>query len=188
MNAWMNEWMNEWGFRFFGFVHIHVVGETRKPSEDGEMNEMPSRHRIWNSSPGGLMLPTILNIYEWAGNKHFVSLKLECQRGGGGGGEPVISDFPSRQPLATAPGPPSNIRRVLWNTYRDKLVTQQTRGIHPMLFHCWVSVGDGVPTLKQLWVNAPCLLGSHRSRLNFFYDTAATHLNSYAEHLICITW
>ena len=38
-------------------------------------------------------------------------------------------------------------------------ITQQTRGIHPMLFQCWASVEDGVPALKQLWVNAPCLLG-----------------------------
>ena len=38
------------------------------------------------------------------------------------------------------------------------IITQQTRGIHPMLFQCWASVEDGVPTLKQLWVNAPCLL------------------------------
>ena len=38
-------------------------------------------------------------------------------------------------------------------------VTQQTRGIHPMLFQCWASVEDGGPTLKQHWVNAPCLLG-----------------------------
>ena len=38
--------------------------------------------------------------------------------------------------------------------------TQQTRGIHPMLFQCWPTVFDAGPTLKQHWVNAPCLLGS----------------------------
>ena len=27
-----------------------------------------------------------------------------------------------------------------------------------MLFQCWSSDEDGVPTLKQLWVNAPGLL------------------------------
>ena len=27
-----------------------------------------------------------------------------------------------------------------------------------MLFQCWASVEDGGPTLKQYWVNAPCLL------------------------------
>ena len=37
--------------------------------------------------------------------------------------------------------------------------TKETRGIHPMLFQCWASVEDGGPTLKQHWVNAPCLLG-----------------------------
>ena len=36
---------------------------------------------------------------------------------------------------------------------------QRTRGIHPMLFHCWASVEDGGPTLKQQGVNALCLLG-----------------------------
>ena len=25
--------------------------------------------------------PTVLNLHEWAGKKHFVSLKLECQSG-----------------------------------------------------------------------------------------------------------
>ena len=39
--------------------------------------------------------------------------------------------------------------------------TQQTRGIHPMLFKCWASVKDGGPTLEQQWVNSPCLLGVH---------------------------
>ena len=28
-----------------------------------------------------------------------------------------------------------------------------------MLFQCWASVEDGGPTLKQLWVNTPRLLG-----------------------------
>ena len=39
---------------------------------------LPSRHRILNSNPRGLrsstlprMLPTILNLYEWMGKKHF---------------------------------------------------------------------------------------------------------------------
>ena len=38
-------------------------------------------------------------------------------------------------------------------------ISQQTRDIHPMLFQCWPSVEDDGPTLKQHWVNAPCLLG-----------------------------
>ena len=38
---------------------------------------------------------------------------------------------------------------------------QQTRGIRPTLFQCWASVEDGGPTLKQDWVNAPCLLGTY---------------------------
>ena len=59
------------------------------PPEDGEMNEMTLPSRIRNSSPGGLRpstlplghggSPAILNLYEWAGKKYFVSLKLEGQ-------------------------------------------------------------------------------------------------------------
>ena len=36
-------------------------------------------------------------------------------------------------------------------------VTQQTRGIHPMLFQCWPTVIDAGPTLKQRCVNVPLL-------------------------------
>ena len=60
---------------------------------------------------------------------------------------------------------------------RPTINTQQTRGIHPKLFQCWASVEAGVPTLKQLWVNAPCLLGS----LDLFHDTMCVqaHLSVY---------
>ena len=37
---------------------------------------------------------------------------------------------------------------------RNGSPTQQTRGIHPMLFQCWASVEDGGPTLKRHWGNA----------------------------------
>ena len=45
---------------------------------------LPFKHRIRNSSPGGLSpstLSTILNLYEGAGKKHSVYLKLEGQCG-----------------------------------------------------------------------------------------------------------
>ena len=50
------------------------------------MNKMtlPSRHKIQNSGPGGLRPstdPTVLDLYEWAEKKHFVSLKLGGQGG-----------------------------------------------------------------------------------------------------------
>ena len=38
---------------------------------------------------------------------------------------------------------------------------QKTWGNHLMLFQCWASIEDGGPTLKQHWVNSPCLLGRH---------------------------
>ena len=61
----------------------------------GNKMTLPSRHRLRNSSLGGLWpscllfgfrsrrLPTILNLHEWTGKKHCVSLKLECQCGAG---------------------------------------------------------------------------------------------------------
>ena len=39
-------------------------------------------------------------------------------------------------------------------------ISQQTRGIEPMLFECWATVYDAGLTLKQHWFNASCLLGS----------------------------
>ena len=35
---------------------------------------------------------------------------------------------------------------------------QQTRGIYSMLFQCCPIVFDAGPTLKQHWINTPCLL------------------------------
>ena len=40
------------------------------------------------------------------------------------------------------------------------MVTQETRGIDPILVKCWDSVVDGGPTLNQYWVHASCLLGN----------------------------
>ena len=37
-----------------------------------------------------------------------------------------------------------------------RLLSPQTRDIHPMLFQCWPTVLDAGPTLKQHWVNVPC--------------------------------
>ena len=44
------------------------------------------------------------------------------------------------------------------------ITTQQTRGIHQMLFQCWASVEDGGPTLKQHWMNVSCLPGMDVSK------------------------
>ena len=44
-----------------------------------------------------------------------------------------------------------------WCT-RERVVTQQTRAIHLMLFQCWPTVYDAGSTLKEHRVNAPCLL------------------------------
>ena len=85
------------------------------PPEDGEINEMtlPSRHMIHNSetwwsgvehaTSRSWRLHTVLNIYEWAGKKHFVSLKLECQSGG----RTRDLRFSNQAASTTAPGPPT---------------------------------------------------------------------------------
>ena len=40
------------------------------------------------------------------------------------------------------------------------------RGIYPMLFQCWASVFDAGQTLKQHWMNPPCLLDGVIVRLH----------------------
>ena len=36
-------------------------------------------------------------------------------------------------------------------TINDRCTSQETRDVDPMLFYCRADVGDGGPTLKQLW-------------------------------------
>ena len=43
--------------------------------------------------------------------------------------------------------------------FLGSVISQLTLGIHSMLFHCWTSVEDAEPTVKQHWVKASCLLG-----------------------------
>ena len=43
--------------------------------------------------------------------------------------------------------------------YTLKKVSQQTRGVDPMLFLCCADAEDGGPPLKQHCVNSSCLLG-----------------------------
>ena len=43
--------------------------------------------------------------------------------------------------------------------HRDRIRTQQTRDIAPMLIQCWAGVVDGGPILNQHWCNVSCLLG-----------------------------
>ena len=80
-------------------IHMHLVpylkSQIPPPPANYEMNKitLPSRHRMRNSSPGGLRSSTLPlshggssaphNIYEWSlrvsGKERFVPLKLECQ-------------------------------------------------------------------------------------------------------------
>ena len=96
------------------------------PSTNVEINKitLPSRHRIRNSSPGGLRPSTLPlshggssaphNTYEWSlrvsGKKRFVSLKTECQSRG------RTRDLPSFQAdrfITTASAPPPPLPKLL---------------------------------------------------------------------------
>ena len=62
----------------------------------------PWRFEAEHATSWSRRLPTILNLYEWAGKKHFVSLKLE-----GLSGVRTRDLWLSKQAaLTTAPGPP----------------------------------------------------------------------------------
>ena len=41
----------------------------------------PRRSEVEHATSRSRRLPTILNLYEWAGKKHFLSLKRKCQSG-----------------------------------------------------------------------------------------------------------
>ena len=90
LKLWVVVKMKWWSFT--PPLCIYRITGQEKPPENCEMNEMtmPFRHRIRNSNPDGLRLSPlpigyggspILSFYEWAGKKHFVSLKLEYQSG-----------------------------------------------------------------------------------------------------------
>ena len=137
---------------------------------------LSSRHRIRNSSPGGLRPSTLPLGHErspqyWLSHvdgeeTFFVFFKPPRP-----GTEPRTLAWKAAV-LTTTLGPPSSQEYITCglNISCGKIYTdgesendvnpsQQTRGIYSMLFQCWSSVEDGGPTLKQHWVNAPCLLG-----------------------------
>ena len=74
--------------------------------DDTALQTQDEKFEAWRSEADNAIsrsqrLPTILNIYEWAGKKHFVSVKLEFQDGGRGRDRRL-----SKQAVSTtAPGP-----------------------------------------------------------------------------------
>ena len=87
-------------------------------------------------------LLTILNLHEWAGKKHFVSLKFE---GRSGDRSPTVQ----AAVLTTSPGPYSHTRCWWW----------------PTLVYCWPTVYDVGPAVNQRWVNVLCLLGRRTANI-----------------------
>ena len=61
-------------------------------------------------------------------------------------------------------------------------VSQQTRGIQPMLIQCWSSVFDAGPTLKQHWLNASCLLCGDSAGHVLLYP----HQSSLSDELVSL--
>ena len=109
---------------FNDYTHLHLVPYLKSqitPSVNDEMDKMtlPSRHRIRNSSPGGLRPSTLPlrhggssaphNTYEWSlqvsGEETIVSLTPECESRG------QIRDLPNFQAerfITTASAPRPN--------------------------------------------------------------------------------
>ena len=57
--------------------------------------------------------------------------------------------------------------------YIYRYISQQTRGVGPMLGWCWASVVDDGPTSSQHWANASCLPGfffRNLSRICLFFN------------------
>ena len=58
-------------------------------------------------------------------------------------------------------------------------LSQQTRGLDPMLFQCWSSAVGGGPILKQHWVRCSRLLGS--TQVSVYTHPSATIIFSPAD-------
>ena len=103
---------NEWGFRP-PLCTYRINWAMRTPWgwwdewDDTALQTQDSKFKPWRSqaehaTSRSRRLPTILNHYEWAGKKHFVSLKLE----GRSGVRNCDLRFSKQAALTTAPGPP----------------------------------------------------------------------------------
>ena len=91
MNEWMNEWVNEWmneGFR--PPLCTYRLNWARRNSwgwwDETALQRQDSQFEPWLSDAELATswlrrLSTILNLYEWAEKKHFVSLKLRGHSG-----------------------------------------------------------------------------------------------------------
>ena len=112
-NSHLNVKWNEWGFRPPWCTYR--LNWAEEPPEDGEMNEMtlPSRHRIRNSSPGGLRPSEHRRspqywIFTSKRRRNFFFWNLNARAWF----EPAITDIPSRQPLHQGPRP-LNVKKTI---------------------------------------------------------------------------
>ena len=79
LSSYWEKW-NERGFRPPLCTHRLNSARTTRCSRMVRWHVLPSRHKIWNSSPSSLRPNTLpLGHGAWAGKRHFVSLKLEGQ-------------------------------------------------------------------------------------------------------------
>ena len=85
---------------------------------------LPSRHKIRaeHATSRSRRLPTILNLYEWPGKKHFVSLQLEGQSGARTRDLRLSKQTLFEAALTTAPTSQSKVRFVWYSTYQMEVL------------------------------------------------------------------
>ena len=129
MNEWMNEWMskmkNDWGFMPpLCKCRLNWINRTSREWWDGwngtVLQTQDSKFEPWwceseHATSLSRRLPSILNLYEWAGKKLFGFFKLECQSGR----RTHDLRLSSQIALASAPGPLSNQESaaVVWQIW-----------------------------------------------------------------------
>ena len=84
-------------------------------------------------------------------------------------GTPSVHQIPLINKRLHAPSPAQ-----IMLTYT---ISKQTWNVAPMLFQWWASVADCGPTLKQYWINVPCLLWSAELRNKMFLLRSLVILN-----------
>ena len=115
---------------------------------------LSSRHRIRNSSPGGLR-PSTLPL--------------------GHGGSPQYSHVDGEetfcffQTAETGNRTPNSSVKGSVSTSRSHWSDPEARELYPMLCYCRPSVEDDGPTITQHWVNVSCMLGIYSRDDSIYY-------------------
>ena len=141
---------------------------------------LSSRHRIRNSSPGGLRPSTpplghggsppywVLHVdgeetylflsnrwdressYELSGANHYPRAPPRIH----------LKKYAEFSNLAILCTPDISLNRLSVLIFIFVSISQQTRDVEPMLGRCWTIVYDAEPTSTQHWFNVSCLLSA----------------------------